>query len=183
MASRILLSLALAVTAALVLAGCEINTSVKLNPGPSFSLSGGGRLSSFSVYGPRPGRNIATPFDSKGLMWSIEPSDPRSSVVVSMMGEIAYGRVPKGYLQKFPSRGPALPLDVGKVYDFFAETANASGATGFFYIAPNGPILINVPGLCLSSYVGDVEPVRCGTHEPYVEPKDLEKFVQENRVK
>lgn len=183
MRSRI--SISLAVTAAYVLAlvGCEINTSVKLNPGPSFSLSGGGRLASFSVYGPRPGRKIATPFDTKGLMWSIEPSDPRSSVVVSMMGEIAYGRVPEGYLQKFPNRGPALPLDVGKVYDFFVETTNASGATGFFYMAPNGPILVNVPGLCLSSYVGDVEPVKCGTHEPYVEPKDLEKFVQENRVR
>ena len=100
-----------------------------------------------------------------------------------MIGEIAYGRVPEGYSQKFPSRGPALPLDVGKVYDFFAETRNASGATGFFYMAPKGPILVDVPGLCLSSYVGDVKPVKCGTHEPYVEPKDLEKFVQENRVR
>jgi hypothetical protein len=27
-----------------------------------------------------------------------------------------------------------------------------------------------------------VKPVKCGTNEPYVEPKDLEKFVQENRV-
>jgi hypothetical protein len=27
-----------------------------------------------------------------------------------------------------------------------------------------------------------VKPVKCGTKEPYTEPKDLEKFVQENRV-
>ena len=45
------------------------------------------------------------------------------------------------------------------------------------------PVLINVPGLCESAFVGDVKPVKCGTSEQYVEPKDLEKFVQENRVR
>lgn len=65
-------------------------------------------------------------------MWRIEPSGPRSAAFVSFMGEIAYGRIPEGYVQKFPRRGPAVPLDLGKVYDFFAETTNASGATGFF---------------------------------------------------
>ena len=183
MASRILLSLALAVTVALVLAGCEIPASVSLKPGPSFSLDGGGRLVSFTVWGPRPGRKIATPYDSKGLMWRIEASDPPSGSFLSMMNEIAYGRVPNGYVQKFPIRGPALPVDIGQVYAFIGETTGAPGPTGFFYTAPNGPILINVPGLCSSAFEGDVKPVRCGTHEPYVEPTDLEKFVQENRVK
>lgn len=167
---------------ALLLIGCEVNTSVTLKAGPSFSLSGTGRLVSFSVDGPRPGRKIATPFDSQGLMWSIEPSDPESSALVSMMDDITYGRAPKGYQQKFPIHGPALPLDNGKVYYFFAETTGASGADGFFYMAPNGPIRIKVPGLCESSLVGDVEPVRCGTNQPYVEPPYLEKFVQENRI-
>ena len=175
--------LVLAAMAALIFAGCEIPTSVTLKAGPSFLLDGSGRLVSFSVWGPRPGRKIATPYDSKALMWCVEPRDPRSGAFVSLMGDITYGTAPNGYLQKFPSRGPALPLDIGKVYDFFAETTNASGATGFFYMAPNGPILINVPGLCLSSYVGDVEPVRCGTNQPFVEPTDLEQFVQRNRVR
>ena len=185
MTSRTVRSLVLAATCALVLVGCELNTSATLKAGPSFLLGGSGRLVSFSVWGPRPGRKIATPYDSRGLMWRIEPesSDRPSGVLVSLLDDITYGRAPRGYLQEFPSRGPALPLDIGKVYDFYAETTGASGTGGFFYMAPNGPILINVPGLCLNSLVLDVEPVRCGTHEPYVEPADLAKFVQENRVK
>ena len=54
---------------------------------------------------------------------------------------------------------------------------------GFFYMDKTIPIPINVPGLCESNFVGDVKPVKCGTSEPYIEPKDLEKFVQENRVR
>jgi len=54
---------------------------------------------------------------------------------------------------------------------------------GFFYMDQRGPILINVPGLCGGVFAGDVKPVKCGTSEPYVEPKDLQKFAQENRVR
>lgn len=182
MASRILLSLALAVTAALVLAGCEIPASVSLKPGPSFSLDGGGRLVSFTVWGPRSGRKIATPLDSNGLMWCIEPTNPPSGSFVASM-DIAYGKIPMGYVQTFPRHGPAVPLAVGQVYAFAAETTGAPGVNGFFYMGPNGPIRVNVPSLCESSSVGDVEPVTCGTGDPYVEPKNLEKFVQENRAK
>jgi len=96
--------------------------------------------------------------------------------------EIAYGKVPRGYLQKFPSSGAAVPLAIGQVYIFDAETTGASGVNGFFYMEQGGPILINVPGLCGSASVGDVKPVKCGTNEPYVEPKDLEQFVKEHRV-
>jgi hypothetical protein len=96
--------------------------------------------------------------------------------------EIEYGKVPRGYLQKFPNSGVALPLAIGQVYVFDAVTTGAPGANGFVYMGQNGPIQINVPGLCGSSFVGDVKPVKCGTNEPYVEPKDPEKFVQENRV-
>lgn len=145
-----------------------------------FLLDGGGRLVSFSVWGPRHGRKIATPLDSTALMWYIEPSTAPGTWVLNM--DIEYGRVPMGYLQKFPSRSPALPLATGRVYAFNAETTGASGVDGFFYMDPNGPILTHVPGLCESSYVGDVEPVRCATGEPYVEPTNLEKFVQENRL-
>jgi len=176
-ASRIVISLALA----LVLVGCEVSTSVRLKAGPSFLLDGSGRLVSFSVYGPQTGRKIATPLDSRALMWRIEPSDSRSGIPVASI-DIAYGRMPMGYLQNFPSHGQALPLAIGRVYAFVAETSGASGAHGFFYMGPNGPILIDVPGLCESSFVGDVEPVRCGTNEPYVEPTDLEEFVRKNRV-
>jgi hypothetical protein len=166
----------------LTLLGCEVRTSVKVESGPTFSFDGSGRLVFFRVYGPRPGRKIATPVDAQSLMWSIEPaSDSPSGASVTGM-EIAYGKVPRSYLQKFPSSGAALPLVIGKVYVFDAETTGAPGVNGFVYMSRNGPIQINVPGLCGSAFVGDVKPVRCGTKEPYVEPKDLEEFVRENRV-
>jgi len=115
-------------------------------------------------------------------MWSIEPtSDAPSGVLVTDV-EIVYGKVPRGYTQKFPTSGAALPFAIGKVYVFDAETSGAPGVNGFVYMGQTGPIQINVPGLCGSAYVGDVKAVKCGTSEPYVEPKDLEKFVQENRV-
>jgi len=182
MSSRIVISSVLAALCALVLVGCEIPASVRLGAGPSFSLGGGGRLVSFTVWGPRPGRKVATPLDSKGLMWCIEPINPPSGSFVATM-DIAYGSVPMGYVQKFPRHGLAVPVAAGHVYAFTAETTGAPGVNGFFYMGPNGPIRINVPGLCESSSVGDVEPVRCGTNQPYVEPTDLEKFVEENRVK
>jgi hypothetical protein len=167
----------------LALLGCEVRTSVRLEGGPSFSFDGSGRLASFSVYGPQPGHKIATPLDAKSLVWSIEPmKDFPSGALVTGMG-LAYGKVPKGYVQTFPSSGTAVPLAGGQVYAFFAETTGAPGANGFFYMDKNAPILINVPGLCQSAFVGDVKPVKCGSNEPYVEPKDLDQFIQENRAR
>jgi hypothetical protein len=83
---------------------------------------------------------------------------------------------------EIPQRWGALPLTVGQVYIFDAETTGASGVCGFFYIGQNGPIRINVPDLCGSSFVGDVKPVKCGTKQPYVEPTNLEQFVKDHRV-
>jgi hypothetical protein len=97
--------------------------------------------------------------------------------------ELRYGVVPDGYTQTVPLAGKAAALSTGLVYYFFAETTGAPGAEGFFYVDKGGPIRIAVPGLCESGFVGDVKPLKCGTGEPYVEPKDLEKFVQENRVR
>lgn len=105
----------------------------------------------------------------------------RGEMVAGM--NLLYGRVPSGYVQTVPSNGTASALTPGLVYYFFAETTGAPGAEGFFYMDKTIPLLINVPGLCESAFVGDVKPVKCETNEPYVEPKDLEKFVQENRVR
>lgn len=160
--------------------GCEVSTSAKIHQGPTFSLGGSGRLVFFRVYGPRPGRKIATPVDAQSLMWSIEPASDSGVLVTGM--EIAYGKAPRGYVQKFPSSGTALPLAIGRVYIFDAETTGASGVNGFFYTDQSGPVLITVPGLCGSSFVGDVKPVKCGTNEPYIEPKDLEQFVKGHLV-
>jgi hypothetical protein len=96
--------------------------------------------------------------------------------------ELEYGKVPRGYSQTTPSSGTAPTLATGQVYYFFAETTNAPPAEGYFYLDGNVPVEINVPGLCQSGFVGEVKPLKCGTNEPYVEPKDLEQFVRENRV-
>lgn len=176
-------SLLLSELCLLILLGCEVGTSVRVAVGPSFSLGGSGRLASFSVYGPQPGHKIATPLDEKSLMWRIEPmkDSPLGALAAGM--DITYGKAPMGYLQTFPISGPVVRPATGQVYAFFAETTGTSGADGFFYMDKHAPILINVPGLCQSALVGNVKPVKCGTNEPYVEPKDLEEFVRQNRLK
>jgi hypothetical protein len=114
----------LLVVICLVALGCEVRTSVRLGPGPSFSLDGSGRLVSFYVYGPRQGHKIATPVDDQSLMWSIAATKDGPGALVTGM-QIEYGKVPKGYVQKFPSSGAALPLTSGRVYIFDAETTGA----------------------------------------------------------
>ena len=167
----------------LILIGCEVATSVKVNSGPSFSLHGSGRLASFRVYGPQAGHSIATPFDSKSLMWRIEPTKGyfRGSSVAGL--GVQYGHVPGQYRQTNPAAGTAPALSSGQIYYFFAETTDAPPAEGFFYMDGNTPVRLNVPGLCQSNFVGDVRPLKCGTQEPYSEPSDLREFVNVNRVR
>jgi hypothetical protein len=164
------------------LSGCEIPTSAKIASGPSFSLRGSGELAAFRIYGPQPGHKIATPFDSKSLVWDLSPEGGYFKGAPVSGLEINYGEIPRRYSQTIPTNGSALPLAAGQVYYFVAETTNAPPAAGFFYLDGNTPIEINVPGLCESGIVGDVKPVKCGTNEPYVEPIDLEEFVRQNRV-
>jgi hypothetical protein len=95
---------------------------------------------------------------------------------------LVYGSVPKSYMQTVPSDGPPPALTAGLVYYFIVETTGAPWAEGFFYMDKAEPIRITVPGLCESGVIGEVKALKCGTKEPYVEPKDLEEFVQENRV-
>lgn len=176
------LMLGAAISLLLALSSCEVSTSAKIRRGPTFLLDGSGRLVVFRVYGPRPGRKIATPVDGQFLLWSIEPTSGSASGSLVTDMEIGYGKVPRGYFQKFPISGAAHPLAIGQVYIFDAETTGAPGVNGFFYMDRSGPVQINVAGLCGSSFVGDVKPVKCGTDEPYIEPKDLEQFVKQNRI-
>jgi len=162
--------------------GCEVKTSVRVESGPSFSFDGSGRLVSFSVYGPKLGHKIATPLDAKSLLWSFESASGFPGALVVRM-DLAYGKVPGGYVQTVPSHGTAASPRAGLVYYFEAETTGAPGVYGFFYMDKNEPVRINVPDLCASAFVEDVRPVKCGTKDPYVEPKDLGQFVRENRIR
>ena len=165
----------------LALLGCEVSTSARLDRGPSFSLDGSGHLASFTVYAPQLGHKIATPNDAKSEVWSFQASSTSRRELVARMN-VLYGVVPAGYVQTVPRNGAVTALSPGLVYYFFAETTGATGAEGFFYLDKDIPTLINVPDLCESGFVGDVKPVKCGSREPYVEPTNLDEFVQKNRV-
>jgi hypothetical protein len=166
-----------------VLTGCrEVPTSVSIKSGPSFFLRGSGRLASFRLYGPQPEHKIATPFDSKSLIWRVQPKAGylRGANVDQLT--IRYGSVPDGYLQSMPTTGTAPVLAGGRVYYFFAETTDAPPAEGFFYWDGATPVETTVPGLCQSGFTGDVKPLDCKTNQPYVEPSNLEQFVRDHRV-
>jgi hypothetical protein len=171
-----------AVSLVLCLGACEVATSVRMYPGPSFSLRGSGRLASFRVYEPSPGRKIATPGDQKSLVWQIQATEGYFKGAPVERLDISYGKIPSGYRQIVPAT-TVLPLHNGKVYYFFAETTNAPGAEGFFYFDGNTATEIDVPDLCQSAFVGDVKPLKCSNQEPYVEPNDLELFVKDHRIR
>jgi len=161
---------------------CEIPTSVHISDGPSFSFHGSGRLASLRIYDPQPDHKIATPNDSKSVIWSIQPrSDNEESAFIERLS-ITYGEVPNGYVQTVPMTGIPPGLSSGRVYYFFAQTTRAPGKEGFFYLENTSPILIDVPGLCESGFTGDVKPLKCGTNEPFIDPKNLEEFVRNNRL-
>src|SRR5579863_6599655 len=102
MTSRKTIALLLALPCLLGLVNCEVGTSIRVLGGLSFSLDGSGRLASFSVYGPRAGHKVATPLDSKSLVWSIQPMSGSASGLLVTDMNLAYGSVPKGYEQTFP---------------------------------------------------------------------------------
>jgi hypothetical protein len=172
-----------AISLLLCLGACEVATSARMYPGPTFSLSGSGRLASFRVYGPSPSRKIATPFDEKSLVWRIQATQGYFKGAAVEGLEIKYGKIPSGYTQTVPAADGSAALHNGQVCWFFAEATGAPGAEGFFYFDGSTVTEIDVPGLCQSAFVGDVKPLRCGTLEPYAEPHDLELFVKDHRIR
>ncbi len=167
----------------LMLSNCrEVPTSVKVESGPTFSLDGSGRLTSFRIYGQQPSHKIATPFDANSLVWRVQPTEGYLKGAEIKQLAIRYGTVPSGYTQATPNSGTAPGLVTDQIYYFFAETTDAPPAEGFFYLDGVTPIETSVPGLCQSGFVGDVKPLKCGTNELYTEPSNLEQFVRENRV-
>jgi hypothetical protein len=175
------LSAAMLLLCALV--GCiEIGTSVKVQNGPKFRLAGSGRLASFKLFAPRPGRRIATPFDAQSIVWQLQASGGYFDGAAVQHLLLEPGQVPPGYEQTKPEGGAAPVLSSGLIYYFFAETTNAPPAEGFFYFDQGTPTEIRVPGLCQSGFAGDVQPLQCRTDKPFVEPTNLVAFVRQNRV-
>jgi hypothetical protein len=162
----------------------EIPTSVDIHSGPSFELDGSGRLAKFTVYTPRAGRRIATANSQVSVVtWEIVPSKGYFAGEPVHGMRITYGTVPPGYVQTTPA--PSLkptPLPLGVISAFFAETASAPSVGGAVFMSPTGPVPVDVRDYCLRLLDGRELEVNCQTGEPYEQPQDIERFVQEHRI-
>jgi hypothetical protein len=164
--------------------GCrEIPTKVVVSSGPSFFLAGSGRLAVFTVYAPLPGQRIASPGPETAIIdWQIKTTKVYFGGMPVEGVQLRYGELPEGYTQIVPDKAQSVPaLPPGSVYSFFAETTDAPAVGGFFYMSNTGPMQIDISDLCLGQINGRKTRVRCGTSEPYREPSDLERFVQDHR--
>ena len=177
----------------LCLPGCrrEKPTSVKIGAGPEFKFAGSGRLGSFTVSGPLAGQKIGFPcnrtlFPCSGVatpMWQIGPSTNYLDGVPVEGLQLKYGVVPNAYTQLAPSQtGPAPTLSPGFIYAFSAETTNAPGENGYFYVDGSGAVKrVDVTDLCVTLENGHEIRVNCSTKGPYQEPSDVEEFAREHR--
>jgi len=160
----------------------EVPVSISVGAGPSFAITtGSDRLVTFSVYAPLHGERIAAPHpDVAVVVWEIKAINEDSSVEGS---RLVYGKIPEGYKQVVPSQSQTPPpLPVGAAYSFYVLPAEAQPLGGYFYMDKTGPIQIRSPDICLTLIKGREARVKCGTNEPYQEPKDLEEMVRRNRI-
>ncbi len=163
-------------------AGCENPTpiSVKITPGPSFEISGSGELADFAVFAPSSGLKIANPFEEKDLVWRIMSSNPRRG---TRSFKFEYGTVPNSYGQSVPSSSkPVSPLVPGVIYAFWAKSTNVGEASGHFALGKQGVIRVAIPDLCFTSANGQLVETKCGTHEPYPQPTDVEEFARQHQL-
>lgn len=163
----------------------EVPTAVVVRDGPTFEFTGSGRLARLTVYAPKKGRRIAAASaEIDTVIWQIVTSKGYFKGAGVEGLRVTYGQIPDGYEQTVPKPSEtAEPPPVGVVCSFFAETTNAPGIGGAIFMSPTGPVEIDVPDQCLRRIDGrDVE-MNCRTNEPYQDPADLEKFVQEHRVR
>jgi hypothetical protein len=176
------------VTVAVCICLCACNleraTLVRVVSGPTFVLSGSGRLAIFTVYGQRNGERISFPHpDVAPILWQIRAADGYFNGGYVDNLRVTYGQVPVGYTQTVPS-GPSAPtLTNGLIYSFFAETSGAGSKDGFFYLGKEQPIQTIVPNLCLVLVGGHETRVNCSDKLPYREPFDLESVAIANRTK
>lgn len=165
----------------------EHPTVIRLGAGPSFTMKGNGQLASFTVYAPRLGNRIAFAHkDDSTVVWQIVATNGyfKGTTVGGLV--IQYGKVPPGYSQLVPNESQVAPiLPTGAVYSFFAETTDAPGAGGYFYMDAKGPILTFIPDLCLTLKDGHEVRVKCGFvgDRTYREPTNLVDVVRKYQLR
>jgi hypothetical protein len=111
---------------------CEIDTKLKVTGGnpPVFQMSGNARLSSIRVRGHNTQRNVLG--EDALIYWEIDNN--RGDRTLGDLGSVIYGKIPDGYVQKYPETGAAPQLDEGQHYYVRVTTANANGDEGYFII-------------------------------------------------
>src|SRR5258708_25482577 len=95
----------------------EVPTSVKISNGPTFSLSGSGRLASFTISAPPNGQKVPVPCDTAllpcsglaSIVWQVVPSRGYYKGTRVEGLQILYGRVPGGYDQTAPAQSSLAP--------------------------------------------------------------------------
>jgi hypothetical protein len=114
------------------LLACEIDTKLNVTGGnpPVFRMTGNGRLSSIRVRGHNTQRNISG--EDALVYWEIDNNG--AGRTVGDLGSVTYGKVPDGYVQRYPETGAAPKLDEGQHYYVRVTTANANGDEGYFIV-------------------------------------------------
>lgn len=168
--------------------GCELEkpTAVKVLSGPSFALSGSGRLASLTISAPLDDQRIAfrcgkVLFSCSGVasvVWQIEASRGNFKAASVNGLRVALGKVPDGYTQSVPMPSCVPTFQPGVIYAYSVDTLNAAGQSGYFYVEKSGAVVaVDVPELCVTLKDGQQVRINCRTKGPFQEPTDLEDFV------
>jgi hypothetical protein len=122
---------------ALILCGCERDTKLKIEGGNplQFQMSGSGWLGRLVVRGHKTLRKIDGPDAS--AYWYIEAGDQAHGV--SKLSPIVYGKIPEGFVQKYPESCMAPALSENEIYYVQVDTTNANGSSKYFVIQ-NGKV-------------------------------------------
>lgn len=150
MSKRRILKLATVVLSVIAFLCCETDMSVETdgkNP-PSFSFSGSGNLISFAVMEVPPEnqkQTIQRSSDANLLLWEIVPTNADNKI--RRLPVITYGKLPPGFIQKFPADGAApRPLVQGKIYEVGGPAYGANGGLSWFKIQENKSVQVPIPG-------------------------------------
>ncbi len=125
LATRQIFLLCLALSIITTSCSIELDTKVTLtdaNLPPSFKLSGTGSSPIFLMGGPFSDIHDTT----QGLrLWEIVAGQEINEQPVWQLPQITYGKIPNGFVQRYPEQGTPPPLEEGKYYFIFVHVNGA----------------------------------------------------------
>jgi hypothetical protein len=114
---------------------CEPDTKVVIEGynSPMFKISGHGSLDSIRVSGPDlKGKAPDGSLPYMDVYWEIAPKSEMDVGQVEKQGAITYGKIPDGFVQRYPESGEALPLFEGGNFNIHLLIKDAGGVNMFF---------------------------------------------------